>query len=96
MEQWLSGLRIGLDDTWESPAPIDGYQDGIPSTGQYAAATLADPDSPALWPRVAGLSVESDQAHSTEKAPGEAGDPRGVGALMADLRALIRQCDSVR
>jgi hypothetical protein len=96
MEQWLSGLQPGLDGTWESSVPVDGARDGSPSRGQYAAAALADPDHPALWPGAAGLGAGDGQAHSMEKARGEPGDPGQVGALIADVRALIQMCDSVR
>ena len=96
MEQWLSGLQPRLDGTWESRVSVDESQDSIPSTGQYAAAALVDPDGPALWPHMAGLRVGDGQARSTEKATGKLGDPRDVGALIADLRALIRMCDGVR
>lgn len=96
MEQWLSGLQPRLDDAWESRVPVDGSRDSIPNRARYAAAALADPDDPVLWPHVAGLRAEDGQARSTEKVPGELGDPRDVGSLIANVRVLIQMCDGVR
>jgi hypothetical protein len=96
MEQWLPGLQPRLDDGWESSVPVNGSEDSIPNRARYAAAALTDPDSPALWPHVAGLKGGDSEARSTEKASGQLGDGRDVGSLIANLRALIQMCDGMR
>ena len=70
-----------LDSTWPSPVAVDGPQ-------RSPIAAPLDPDDPASWPRVV-KGDEHDQARSLN-------DNLQIGALLTDVRALIRQCDGVR